>query len=390
MRKVRAVMGRLTSVVLASALASSGALALAQGGGPEATPTGAGAPIGAGTDPAEATRRAAVLARIGDFTITVGDVEDEINDMSPVMRVRHRDPAQLREYVENMIRLELLAREADRRGYGDDPEVRRTTMESAVQQMIHVEIDERITSASISDQDVLVYYTGHDEEFSRPEMRRASHILVPTREAADALMTEVRAADARAFRALAQAHSEDAETRMRGGDLRFFDATGRGPNTADPAVHAAIAAAAFALAEVGDVSDPIEVDGRFSIVKLMGLRPAETRSVAEAAPAIRMRLFRERRQDALEEMVEALRARIPTEVHYDAMANLRMEPPARASADPHDEEGGEDEDDSIDDVDEGLGAAPVPTPTPPERGEATGEGAGEDFEPSGPGAASGE
>jgi hypothetical protein len=37
-------------------------------------------------------------------------------------------------------------------------------------------------------------------------------------------------------------------------------------------------------------------------------------------------------------MVEELRGRIPTEVHYERMANLRMEPPDRASADPEDPE----------------------------------------------------
>lgn len=321
-------------------------------------------------DPAEETRRAAVVARIGEVSITVGELEDDLNAMSPVMRNRHRVPAALREYVENRIRLELLAREADRRGFGDDPEVRRTVMESAVQQMIHTEIDERITSETITDADVLVYYTGHDAEFSRAEMRRASHILFPTREAADAMLAEARAADARAFRALAQEHSEDTESRMRGGDLRFFDASGRGPNAADPAVHEAIAAAAFALAEVGDVSDPIEVDGRFSIVKLTGLRPAEHRELADAAASIRMRLFRERRQDALEELVASLDARIHPVTNYDAVANLRMEAPARASSDPHAEGAGEDEDESFDELDESPGApSPEPEGAAPVEGE---------------------
>lgn len=321
-------------------------------------------------DPANEARRAAVLARIGDFIITVGDVEDEINHMSPVMRIRHRDPVQLREYVANMVELELLAREADRRGYADDPEVRRTTMESAVQQMIHTEIDERITATSISDEDVLIYYTGHDDEFARPEMRRASHILLPTRAAAEALLVEARAADARAFRALAQEHSEDEESRMRGGDLRFFDVEGRGPNRTDPAVLGPIAVAAFALAEVGDVSEPVEVEGRFSLVKLTGLQPAETRSLADAAPAIRMRLFRERRQDALEELVEALEARIPTTRNIEAVRNLRMEAPERASTDPHGEEAAEDDEDSVgSETAEVPGAAPAPAPSVPPAGE---------------------
>lgn len=301
--------------------------------------------------PAEDPRRSQVLARIGDATITVGEVEDELNRLSPFVRARYRDPARLREYVENLIELELLAREGERRGYGDDPEVRRSTLENAVQQMIRTEIDERITADSIPEADVLVYYDAHPEEFSRAEMRRASHVLVATREEALAVIEEARAADMRAFRALALSRSLDTETNQRGGDLRFFDSAGRGPNAADPAVAAPIATAAFALAEVGDLSEPIEVDGRFSVVKLTGIRPAEHRTVADAADAIRMRLFRQRREEALDRMVEDLRARIPTEVHYDRMANLRMEAPERTSTDPEHGEGAEDEEAA---TDEGL------------------------------------
>lgn len=284
--------------------------------------------------PEETARRAQVLASVGEERITLGDVEDEINAMSPFVRARYRDPNRLREYVENMVRLELLAREAEAHGYGDDPEVRRTTLETAVQHMIRTEIDERITAASIPEADVLVYYEAHPEEFSRPEMRRASHILVGTREEAVALIERARGGDMRMFRALAQELSQDTETRTRGGDLRYFDDQGRGPNTADPAVEAAIAQATFGLAAVGDLSEPIEVNGHFSVVKLTGIRPAEHRSVADSGDAIRMRLFRQRREAALDEMVERLRTSVPTEVFYERMANLRMEPPARGSIDP--------------------------------------------------------
>ncbi len=332
------------AALLTTIVALLAGIVLATGSAQEAPPSTEGATL----SPAETARRAGELARVGDVAITVGDVEDEINAMSPFVRARYRDPNRLREYVENMIQLELLAREADARGYGDDPEVRRSTLESAVQHMIRTDIDERITASSIPEADVLVYYDAHPEEFSRPEMRRASHILLESREAADAAIERARGGDMRSFRALAQELSADTETRTRGGDLRYFDAQGRGPNTADPAVDAAIATATFALGAVGDLSEPIDVgEGRFSVIKLTGLRPAEHRSVADASDAIRMRLFRQRREEALDSLVERLRASVPTEVHYERMANLRMEPaPTTGSFDSEhasEEEGGEAE-----------------------------------------------
>jgi peptidyl-prolyl cis-trans isomerase C len=293
--------------------------------------------------PEDEARRARIVARVGEARVTVGDVEDQIARQSPFMRARYRDPAALREFAQNLVRFELLAREAARRGYDRDPEVRRTAAQGAVQQLVRERFDNAITPETISQADVHAYYDAHPEEFNRPEMRRASHILLATRDEAAALLAQVREADARTFRLFAQERSLDAESRARGGDLRYFDDQGRGPNTADPAVASALVRAAFALREVGNVSDPVEIDGQWSIVKLTGMRPAEHQAIADAAPAIRMRLWREQRQGALDTFVSGLRERTPVEVHYERTAPIRIEPPAPASASAEDEDPASDE-----------------------------------------------
>jgi peptidyl-prolyl cis-trans isomerase C len=287
--------------------------------------------------PEDEARRAQVVARVGTVTITIGQIEDDIARQTPFMRARYRDRNELNELVATLVRFELLAREAERRGLGDDPEVREATAQAAVQQMIRRDFDERITVESIPQSDVQAYYDAHPDEFSRPEVRRVSHIVLESERQARELLAQARAADARGFRALAQERSIDPDTRQRGGDLRYFDDQGVSPNSADPAVAAPIVRAAFALQSVGDVADPVEVDGRWSIVKLTGIRPAEHRSIEAAGQGIRLRLWRQARQDALERFVEELRGRIPTEVHYERMAGIRFDPPDRLSEDPHGE-----------------------------------------------------
>lgn len=286
--------------------------------------------------PEEEARRARVVAHVGEATITIGHIEDELAGMSPFMRARYRDRAQLEELVHTLVRFELLAREAERNGIGSDPEVREVSAQSAVQQLIRHDFDERITVDSIADEDSRAFYDAHPEEFSRPEVRRVSHIVVETQEQADALVAEARSADARGFRQLAQERSVDPDSRQRGGDLRYFDDHGVSPNSAEPAVAEPIVQAAFALTNIGDVADPVQVaPNRFSIVKLTGLRPAEHRSFEDARDGIRLRLWRQRRQSELESFVDTLRTRIPTELHPERMQNLRFEAPDRLSADPH-------------------------------------------------------
>lgn len=352
-------MRRLALLALLSSLLAS-AVAGAQGTDPTtppAAPPPPDAPPAAPT-PEETARRAQIVAKIGPTEVTLGEIEDEINHQSPFMRVRYRDPAALRAFVEERIRFELLAREADHRHYGDRPEVVEAVQQASVQQMIRQNFDERITEASIPIEEVREFYDTHQAEFSQPELRRASQIVVATRAEAEELLPQARAADARGFRQLVTDHSLDAETRMRGGDLRYFDAEGQTPNAADPDVPEGAVTAAFALATVGDVSDIVQEGERFAIVKLTGVRPAEHRELAAAEGTIRMRLWRLHRQTALETFVEQLRERIPTEEFYDRSAAIHMDPPERLSDDPETEE--ESEEGSS--LGEALGPDRLPAP----------------------------
>lgn len=289
--------------------------------------------------PEDLARRAKVVASVGDTEITIGEVEDSINEQSPFVRVRYRDPAQLREHVQSMLRFELMARAAERAGFDEDEQVVHTTKQNAVQYLIRHDFDERITVEGIPQDDVQEYFEAHPEEFSRPELRRAAHIRVGSREEAVRLIGEAREADARGFRSLAREHSTDPATKLRGGDLRYFDSGGRPRNGRDPVIDTGLADAAFAIDEVGGVAaEPVQVGEEWSVVKLTGRRPAESRTVEQAGPTIRLRLWRSRRQQALEDFVARLRREANVEVDYDLLRPIRLDPPER-----EDEEGEETE-----------------------------------------------
>ena len=294
----------------------------------------------------EQARRARNYATVGDVHITVGDIEDQIADQTPFMRERLADPSKLQEFAEGLLRAELMAREAERRGYDTNAGVQQTTEQSLVQNLIRMEFDERITRESITAAQVQAYYDAHIEEFSRPAMARAAHILLNTREEADALLEQARAADARGFRELVRIHSVDTETNRRGGDLRYFMRDGRSPSAQsqrqreegpgarepDAPVTEEIVVAAFAIETLGDVSDPIVVGERFSLVKLTGRRIQEVRPVAQAAESIRLRLWRETRQEAINTFVSGLREGTTVEIHDRLMRSIHLDPIAGVPA----------------------------------------------------------
>ena len=286
---------------------------------------------------ADVARRARVYAQVGDVAITVGTVEDAIAAQSPFLRARYRDPAKLRELADSLVRFELLAGAAAEEGYGANAAVDQQVKQQMVQRLIEQQVDATVTRESVSAEEVQGYYDEHQSEFSRPAMVRASHILLPTREAADALLAEARDADNREFRALARQHSIDTETKLRGGDLRYFTQTGRPPNAneADPPVDAQLVTAAFGLGELGAVGGPVAVGENWSIVKLTGQREPETRGLDQAGEGIRLRLWRERRQQTIDDFVRGLRNDAQVELHPERMRPIHLEPVSPTKGLPH-------------------------------------------------------
>jgi peptidyl-prolyl cis-trans isomerase D len=123
----------------------------------------------------------------------------------------------------------------------------------------------------VEDQAIQDYYEAHKDDYEQPERRHLQQILfvIPPdadtakkdeiRAKAAAVLTEARAGDKDKFTELAKKHSEDQLTVESGGDLGVV---------ARGALEAPVEAAAFALANPGDVSDAVEGSRGVHLVRL--------------------------------------------------------------------------------------------------------------------------
>lgn len=286
---------------------------------------------GNGLSPEDARK---VLAKVDGTTISLGEFADRINQQSPYLRARYNSPERRREFLDNLIRFELLAQEAERRGYGNDAEVQRTLKQVMIQRLMKQDFEDKVKVESISDEDMRKYYDEHRDEYHKPEQVRASVILVKDRAKAERLLREIqaKAGDARFFRQTAQEQSEDAETKSRGGDLRYFSRPAeRRPD--EPTVPAEVANAAFELQNVGDVAGTlVKAGGSNYIVKLTGKRKALDRTFDEVRRTIQNRLWRERRQAEIEHFVDELRKQANVRVHDDVLGQVHVDTTMPAGA----------------------------------------------------------
>jgi len=267
------------------------------------------------------------LAKIDDVTITLGEFQERINRQSPYIRARYTSLEQKKEFLDSLVKFEILAKEAYKRGLDKDPEVVRTMKQVMIQKLMRDEFDAKITADSVKDADMQAYYQANLADYVKPEEVRASAIIMKNKAQADRVLLEAKG-DAgktnKGFRDLVTKYTSDEETKLRGGDLRYFDIT-----TKD--VPAPVVKAAFALVNTGDVSAVVDAGpgqpngGEFYILKQTGRRKAMTKTFDEAKPQIRNKLFREQRMAAQKDFVDGLRAQAKIEVNEQNLAKVRID-----------------------------------------------------------------
>ena len=266
-----------------------------------------------------------VLAKIDDVTITLAEFQERINRQSPYIRARYTSLEQKKEFLDSLVRFEVLAKEAYRRGLDKDPEVVRTMKQVMIQKLIRDEFDGKATTSAesaVSDADMKAYYDANVAEYVKPEEVRVSAIIVKNKAQADRVAIEARG-DAgktnKGFRDLVMKYSADEETKLRGGDLRYMDAA-----TKD--IPANVVKAAFTLFNTGDVSAAVDAgNGTFYVLKQTGRRKSVTKTFEDAKPQIRNKLFRDKRLQAQKDFVDGLRAKSKIEINEANLAKVRID-----------------------------------------------------------------
>jgi peptidyl-prolyl cis-trans isomerase C len=282
----------------------------------------------AGLTPEQA---ALTVAKVGEQTLTVGDITEQINKLSPYIRRRWAAPEKRKEFLDNLIRMELLSQEAKRLGLDkDDAEVDRVADQVMIRLMIKNDLEKELIPSSI-DEDVLKEeYEKEKDKYLRPEQVRASHILVKTEAEADKLLADLKKhTESRYFKNAAAERSLDENTKKSGGDLGYFGPDGEKGGDA-PKVDPAVAAAAWNLKKVGDVvSEPVKTAEGFHIVKLTNKRPKLERSFESVKRMLENRMLRKKRKEAMDKFVSDLQSKAKVKIFEDNLAKLKFpeEPP---------------------------------------------------------------
>ncbi|MEI7025768.1 peptidylprolyl isomerase [Paenibacillus sp. y28] len=148
----------------------------------------------------------------------------------------------------------------------------------------------------LSDDDKKKYFEDNKASYNKAEQIKASHILVATKEEADAILAQLKnGAD---FATLAKEKSTDTGSKANGGDLGYFE---RGKMVTE------FDDAAFKL-NVGETTTaPVQTQFGFHIIKLVDKKPAVTATYEDKKAEVEKQMITEEVGKRYQEFVDKLK-----------------------------------------------------------------------------------
>ncbi|MBP6404654.1 MAG: SurA N-terminal domain-containing protein [Proteobacteria bacterium] len=202
--------------------------------------------------------------------------------------------------------------------YKDNPALFQAPEQANIEYLV-LDLDSVRKSITVNEADLKTYYEQNAARLAGQEERRASHILITApksasaaeRDKARAMAQELLAAARKApdsFADLAKKNSQDPGSAASGGDLDFF---------ARGAMVKPFEDAAFAMKK-GDISDVVESEFGYHIIKLTDIKTAKQRSFEEMKADLEADLKKQQAQRRFSESAEAF-----TNGVYEQADNLK-------------------------------------------------------------------
>ena len=253
-----------------------------------------------------------VLARVDNkYTITLGDFNDRISKLPE----RYQEVAKKNKkgFLDELITDTLLHHEALNKKLDKDKDVQQMFEEAKkkiiVSRLLDDEVDKKVT---VTEEEIKAYYGANQEKFKTPEVLRASHILVETKQEAEDVRAEL--AKGANFEELARKRSID-PTAKTGGDIGYFTEGQLVPEIEDITL----------TMQVGDVSEVVKTDFGYHVLKLTERRESRIKDLEQSHDAIAQAIERIKKQNLFNEFVEDLKEKSKIIINNKLLSTISEE-----------------------------------------------------------------
>ena len=238
-----------------------------------------------------------VVATVGDDTITEADLSFASEDLA--QELSQMPPAEQRAFlVRVLIDMKVMSKAAKDAGMDSTPLFQQRLDYLKERALRRVYFSDAIAN-TVTEDAVRAKYAEYVAAFKPVDEIHASHILVKTKEEADAIETELKAGGD--FAAIAKEKSIDPGA-ANGGDLGFFSKGMMVGPFED---------AAFALTDIGQISAPVESQFGWHIIKLEEKRQSSAPPIEQVGGQLQQQLLMSTFDGVVAKLMDGVKIDIP-------------------------------------------------------------------------------
>ena len=178
--------------------------------------------------------------------------------------------------------------------------------------------DEVGNKTSVSEEEIAEYYGGNQDQFTTPEVLRASHILVLKEDEAKNILVEL--SNGRNFEDLARSRSIDPSGKI-GGDIGYFTRRQLVPE---------IEEVCFNM-EPGEISGIVRTRFGYHIIKLTERKEPRVKDLSEVHDAIEQALARQKKKKLFTEFVSNLKEKSQITINRSLLDSISEKAPAETT-----------------------------------------------------------
>jgi peptidyl-prolyl cis-trans isomerase C len=274
-----------------------------------------------------------VVAKGKGITITADEFKARLDEQSPFIRARYSSLDRKKEFLDNLIRFEVLAKEAEKQHLDRDPDVQNTLKKIMVQKLVQKNFQDTGGTGDVPDADIQKYFDDHKDEYNRPRRVRVAAVVwnapqgSPERAKKAALAQKALAKlkveekkNTLAFAQIVSEFSEDVATKPLQGDLQF-----KSQDELARAYSKEVSEAAFKL-KAGETSPVVQAPQGLYLLKYTGEQPELVRTLDQVKAQIANRLHREKKTKEFDEWLKKLRDGAEVKTDDKALEAIEVAP----------------------------------------------------------------
>ena len=208
----------------------------------------------------------------------------------------------LKRFIEGLAVRDILLKQAQASNTLSEDEIQARVQKRLDLYLIEKMNHQIMDTVSATEPEISAYFEQNKSQFVYHKQVNVREILVEDEAQASALLKRVRAGED--FATLAEAHSLRKWAASRGGELGYGAKRQYG-------IHAD---QIFAM-KPGEIGGPFKTDKYYSIIQMIGSRPAQAQNLEQATPEIKRQLAAEKRRSALQTFTQNLRKSLQINIH---------------------------------------------------------------------------